>query len=402
VYQPIRPRPRHRMLVSVLLVGILVAGLGFLNYVRPLPTAVANTLPTGSEIGTVQLTWPPNAQSALGATDFGIVASHGPQSPLPTASLAKMITALAVLQKKPLQPGQQGPTITLSQADVDLYNHYLNEQGAVANVQAGEHITEYQALQAMLMVSANNMADTLAIWAFGSLPEYRDYANNLLHQWKLSQTTVGSDASGFTPDTKSTARDLVELGQRVLQQPLLSAISTQDSADVPVAGSLKNSNVRLSHGDLTVLKTGLTDQAGGCLLFTSQVNVAGQPLTMTGAILGAHDLGTALDGAHKLVTSAKPNFIVQMPIAAGQQFGTLTTPWGESAPLTAQANVTIIAWKGAALTPHLELNAINHPVALGAPIGSVVVDSEGNRASSPITLGKAIAAPSFAWRLLRH
>lgn len=402
VYQPPRKRPSHRMLTTTLLVLVLVVGLGIANYVRPLPAAIASTLPAGSDVDSAQLNWPPNAQSALGAINFGVIASHGPQSSLPTASLAKMITALAVLQKKPLQPGQSGPTLTLSTADVDLYNHYLNEQGAVANVQVGEQITEYQALQAMLMVSANNMADTLAIWAFGSLSAYRVYANNMVQHWGLRQTSVGSDASGFLPNTVSTADDLATLGQRVVQQPVLAAISAQESANIPVAGTLKNGNVRLGHAGVTVLKAGLTDQAGGCLLFTSKATVGGQTITMVGAILGAHDLGAAVDGAGKLMASAQPNFVVQTPVAAGEQFGTLKTPWGDSAPLTAKTSVTIVAWKGAALTPRLELNNINHAVELGAPIGSIVVSSKGNRASSPITLGKAIAAPSFSWRLLRH
>ena len=38
----------------------------------------------------------------------------------------------------------------------------------MASVAAGEQISQYQALQAMLIPSANNVADSLARWAFGS------------------------------------------------------------------------------------------------------------------------------------------------------------------------------------------------------------------------------------------
>lgn len=380
----------------------LVSVLGAANYFRPLPSATASTLPTNSDVNTVQLNWPPNTQSALGAINFGELATHGPQSPVPTASLAKIITALTILQKKPLTPGQQGPTLTLTDADVALYNHYLSEDGAVAKVQAGEQITELQALQAMILVSANNMADTLAIWAFGSLPNYQVYANKLVKQWGLAQTTIGSDASGFLPNTTSTAHDLIALAQRSLRQPIMVNINAISSIDIPVAGTIKNGNQRLGRNGIRVLKGGLTDQAGGCLLFKSTTVVNGQAVILIGALLGAHDLGAAVDGATKLAASAKPNFIAQTLVTAGQRFGTVTTPWGESAPLMAQTNVTIVAWKGAAVTPHLELTVINHAMDLGEPIGAVVVNSKGNRASSPITIGKAIAAPPFAWRLLRH
>lgn len=397
-----QPRRRHRTTARILLVLAFITVLGSINYLRPLPAATASTLPTNSNVDTAQLAWPPNAASALGAMNYGVLATHGPQSPLPTASLAKVITALAVLQQKPLSPGKQGPVLTLNDNDVALYNRYLGEDGSVAKVQAGEQLTEYQALQAMLLVSANNMADTLAIWAYGSLPNYTKAANKLVQQWGLAQTTVGADASGFLPSTKSTPDDLVQLAQRALSNPVLASINTMPSANIPVAGILQNSNQRMSKNGITVLKTGLTDQAGGCLLFTATTTVGSQAITLVGAILGAHDLVAALDGASALMASAKQNFVVQTPVLAGQQFGTITTPWGATAPIKAQTSVTIIAWKGAALTPRVELNAIDRAMELGAPVGSIIINSKGNQASSPITLGKAITAPPFSWRLLRH
>jgi D-alanyl-D-alanine carboxypeptidase (penicillin-binding protein 5/6) len=44
-------------------------------------------------------------------------------------------------------------------------------------VQLGEELSEYQALQALLLPSANNIAETLARWAFGSIDAYNAYAN---------------------------------------------------------------------------------------------------------------------------------------------------------------------------------------------------------------------------------
>ena len=38
----------------------------------------------------------------------------------------------------------------------------------MVKVQNGEKISQYQALQAMLLPSGNNMADSMARWAFGA------------------------------------------------------------------------------------------------------------------------------------------------------------------------------------------------------------------------------------------
>src|SRR5690349_6629442 len=102
-----RKRRGLRIVISVLVALLLIAGTGSANYLRPLPPASASTAPLTSEINAVHLNWPLNSQTAIGAVGFGALGTHGPQSPLPVASLAKVITALAILQKKPLKAGQQ-------------------------------------------------------------------------------------------------------------------------------------------------------------------------------------------------------------------------------------------------------------------------------------------------------
>ena len=112
-----------------------------------------------------------------------------------------------------------------------LYDNYASQDGSVVVVSEGEQISEYQALQAMLLPSANNMADTLAVWAYGSMDNYLAYANNLATSLSLKQTHL-ADASGFSAQTVSSASDLVELAQTAMNDPVLTQIVSQRQADI--------------------------------------------------------------------------------------------------------------------------------------------------------------------------
>ena len=85
-----RWKPRFFRVLLLLLVGGLV-----FNYIRPLPHANALVAPLSDSAVSVQLQWPAHGASAIGAQGFGVLETHGQQTPRPTASLAKIITALA-------------------------------------------------------------------------------------------------------------------------------------------------------------------------------------------------------------------------------------------------------------------------------------------------------------------
>ena len=191
------------------------------------------------------------------------------------ASTIKIITALAILDKKPLQTGQQGPYITLGTSDVAIYQDYLRRGGSVAKVAAGEKISQYQALQAMLLPSANNIADSLVIWAFGSQKAYLSYAADFVASIGLKNTHL-ADASGFSPNSTSTAEDLVTAGLKAMRNPVIAEIVAQKQAKIPIAGVIQNVNWLLGKDGIIGIKTGHTDEAGGCYLFASRMIIAGK------------------------------------------------------------------------------------------------------------------------------
>ena len=344
-----RNRRNPRLTRGLIIILIVLAAAAVFGYSRPLPLINPhNSLKLGAQ-GVTKLDWPSSGQAAVGAVNYGLLASSGYQTPKPTASIAKLVTALAVLNKYPLGPGQQGPVITLTAADVALYDQYAAEDGSVVTVQAGEQITEYQALEAMMLPSANNMADSLAIWAFGSLSNYGTFANQFVTTLGLKNTHIGSDASGFLPDTTSTATDLVTLGMDVLKTPVLAAITDETQATLPVVGVVNNVNWLLGQDGIIGIKTGNSNQAGGVYLFAADDNVnSSQTVTIVGAVQGLANLQTALDQTVTLLTSVKQNFTLSTLVKAGQVVGYYQTPWKDIIPATAKNDLSAVIWKGTA------------------------------------------------------
>lgn len=378
---------------------VALAALG-LNYARPLPQATASVVSVSSELEALGLKWP-SSPAAIGARGFGALSVNGSQAPRPTASLAKIITALAVLEKQPLAKGEQGQPIIITAADMDLFEKYYRIGGAVVRVEVGKSITQYQALQAVLLPSANNIADMLAVWAFGSMDAYIDYANKMVKRMGLHDTVVADDASGMSPATKSTVRDLIRLGEYALSHPVIAEVVAQPSAAIPMHGVVYSANSRLGYNNIIGIKTGLTDEAGGCFLFAANHEVDGQTITIVGVIMGAKDLATALAQSEPLLNSAKPYFATKTVIKAGEVFATVSTPWDSSADVVAKQDVTLLTWKGNTLTPQIKLDKINRSLPTGSEVGTALVASGTNSASTPLVLHEPLAGPNWLWRLTR-
>lgn len=381
---------------------IVVVSGGTINYFRPLPAAATTETQLNPEIGTVSLAWPSDgATAAIGAVGYGVLTNDG-NDRLPTASIAKLITALTILKAKPLLLGQSGPTLTLTNRDVDLYNSYVVQDGSVVNVVAGEQLSEYQALLAMLLPSANNIADSLALWAYGSLSSYADNANQLIQALGVHDTTVGSDASGLSPTTMSTPADLVSLGIAALQNPVLAQIVAQPNANLPVVGTVQNVNFLLGKDGINGIKTGNSDQANGCYLFSAPYSVSGHTITIVGAIMNAPTLANALNDALPLLSSTERGFVTRTPVLAGQRFGDIKTQWGAQATIIAAGKVSLLAWQGAELTPHRSVEAIRQAHPAGTIVGTIVLSSGSYESGTTLVLKQALPPPNVWWRLTRH
>jgi D-alanyl-D-alanine carboxypeptidase (penicillin-binding protein 5/6) len=355
---------------------------------------------TAEDDADAQLNWPSYGQAAVGAAGYGILATHNATAPLATASIAKVVTAVCVLAKHPLSSSEAGPTITLSQEDVDLYNSYVSQDGSVMSVRVGQQLTERQALESMLLKSANNMADSLAIWAFGSLNSYSRYANQYAQQLGMTATTIGSDASGFNPDTVSTAGDLVKLGEAAMQNPALAQIVGERLATIPAVGIIYNTNALLGQNGIVGIKTGNSDQDTGAFLYAASYQQAGQTITVYGAIMGAPSLARAQDDAITLLQSTEAGFSPHSLVTAGQPIGRYRLPWGKTYQVVAENDITLLGWQSRAPITHISLARLNVPAKNGTEVGTLSARaSSGTSYGSSLILQRSVAKPSIWWRL---
>ena len=381
---------------------VLVLGTyGAAAYTKPTPALAAKTTADQSTTNNVSLAWPAHGEAAVGAMGYGILATHGTQKAQPTASVAKVMAALATLKAHPLKVGEQGPTLTITQADVDNYNAYVAEEGSVAKVAVGEKITEYQALQAMLLPSADNIADTLAKWSYGSISSYSSTANAMAASLGMNDTHFGTtDASGYAPDTTSTAHDLILLGQAALQDPVVAQIVSQPTATVPVAGTIQNVNWLLGKDGINGIKTGNTDQAGGVYLFSAKETfVGGQTVTILGIIMDTSaTLQQTLDEAIPLLQSVESNFKLTPLVSQGQVMGTYDVPWVGAVNAVAGGSLSAVTWQGQSASPTVTLKSLDAPIVKGTQIGTVSYDKVSNQ-TVPVVVEQNVPSPTWHWRL---
>ncbi|HEY2278569.1 MAG TPA: hypothetical protein VGI00_09445 [Streptosporangiaceae bacterium] len=257
------------------------------------------------------VSWPADGVSAAGISGYGVTDGPGATRPVPIASVAKLMTAYVILQNHPLPANESGPEITVEPSEAAEYPSQVADGDSLVAVAAGETLTERQALEALLLPSADNMAWILARWDAGRQDAFAARMNAAARSLAMTGTSY-TDPSGLDPSTTSTAVDQVRLALAALQVPALAAIAAEPTAVVPVAGVVRNTNTLLGQDGIVGLKTGSTQAAGGCFLVAAWREVGGhrtlivaatfgQPGTagtiLPNALRAGHDLMLALDAA---------------------------------------------------------------------------------------------------------
>jgi D-alanyl-D-alanine carboxypeptidase (penicillin-binding protein 5/6) len=100
------------------------------------------------------------------------------------------------------------------------------------------------------------------------------------------RSTDYTDPSGFDPSTVSTAPDQLVLLLAALENLTLASLLGTRSAELPVAGTVTNTNTLLGRDGFVAGKTGSDDAAGGCLVFRAMRTVDGKQVVITGVVLG--------------------------------------------------------------------------------------------------------------------
>ncbi|TMM17175.1 MAG: D-alanyl-D-alanine carboxypeptidase [Actinobacteria bacterium] len=276
-----------RMLLVGLLVVIAAIAAALGCQLPASSSTVAHRGAAGESVSSA--VWPAFGQAAFQIGQSQVHAGPN-QHAAPIASVAKVMTAYLVLRDHPLRLGEDGPTITLTDADVADTERRGRQRESVVSVAAGEQLTEWQALQALLLPSANNIAAVLARWDAGSADRFVARMNAIARSLGMSHTRY-TDPSGYDDATVSTAADQVRIVDRAMRLPVFASIVATPSATLPVAGTVRNTDTLLGHDGFVGVKTGSDDAAGGCFAFRAIRWIDGKRTTITGVVLGqpGHD-----------------------------------------------------------------------------------------------------------------
>ncbi len=395
------------MLVLLALVGTYLP----VALLAPVPaaTAVLTDAPAVSS-APVTLAAPNGGSSAIGiATAPGEVTTlgtSGTADAVPIASITKAVTALVVLDAKPIPEGGDGPDIAITDADAAILQATIAENGSWASVYPGQVLSERQVIEIMMLESANNYSVTLTNWAFGGTDAYLAAAAAWLATQGLTGTTV-VDTSGLDPGSRSTTHDLQRIASLVLADPVLGAIVRTATDQVPELGEIENTNTLIGTAGIDGVKTGTTDEAGFCLLFSASV-VAGTgadapTVQLVGVVLGAPGEDALHAAVLALLQSAQSGFQALPIVTAGDVLGRYTTPWGAAADIVAGGSLSETVWSQTSVARDATARDVSDG-ASGTEVGTARYTVTGTTLGGgeltvPLVLAAELDGPDVWWRL---
>jgi D-alanyl-D-alanine carboxypeptidase (penicillin-binding protein 5/6) len=203
--------------------------------------------------------FPGAAPSYLVAVDGEVVWARAPDAPRAPASLVKVLAALVVRESP-----RDGEWITVSE-------RAAAETGSRIGLRAGEQVRVRDALEAMLVASANDACRALAEHVAGSARAFVGRMNRLAAALGLDATRIGDPCGHDVRGQRTTARDLWRLTRAALGDAEVRRIvalrsvrlATRDGR-VLAAPSSNALLGRLPGAD--GVKTGFTGQAGKCVV----------------------------------------------------------------------------------------------------------------------------------------
>jgi D-alanyl-D-alanine carboxypeptidase (penicillin-binding protein 5/6) len=380
-----------------------VVGLLTFQLLRPLPAIAATTfLPAATRLGAAApvLPWPTIGSAALSVSGLGTIGTHGPQTALPLASTAKIMTGLVILADHPLKLTEPGPMVPVTAADAATYQSEKNQGQSVFPVAAGEQLSEYQALQALLVPSGNNIAELLAAWDAGSSGAFVDKMNARASALHLAQTRY-VDSTGLSPLSVGSPQDLITLAQSALQDPVFAEIVAQPEANLPVAGRVFNVNAVVGQDGIVGVKTGSSGAAGACLVFAANVKADNQPAQLFGAIMGLPTLDDVFTSTTDLLHAVVPALHYASVLSTNQVIAEYQAPWGDSATVFAEQDINWVVFDGMVLKQRSDLSKVKAPLPSGSSVGTLTLDVGEHHAQLPLRTTEPIFEPDIFWRLIR-
>uniref|UniRef100_UPI001FC91BFB D-alanyl-D-alanine carboxypeptidase family protein n=1 Tax=Streptomyces recifensis TaxID=67355 RepID=UPI001FC91BFB len=405
---PVRTLVR-RVKIWTPLVILLVVVLGVVQAMRALPQPTLALTAKDSytfQGGKPDIPWPADGQAALDVQGIGSFGSSGSGKPVPIASVAKVMTAYLILRDHPLKSGAEGPKISIDKAAQDQSKA---GQESTVDVTQGDKITQREALEGVLIASANNVARLLARWDAGSEKAFVAKMNAAAKGLGMSGTTY-TDPSGLTNSTVSTAADQVKLAKAAMQQPVFREVAAMMSYTDYKGTYHSNWNQLVGHNNVVGIKTGTTTSALGNLVFAAKQDVGGETRMVIGAVLrqppGGREntiLSAALDHSDALIRAAQGALKSETVLKKGTVVGYVDDGLGGRTPVEVTEDVKAAGWAGLKVRLSFTSGTIPHTAKAGTEVGSLTL-GDGSSAGAvkvPVALRADLAEPGLGAKLTR-
>ncbi|WP_371661824.1 D-alanyl-D-alanine carboxypeptidase [Streptomyces sp. NBC_00280] len=374
---------------------------------RPLPSPELTLTAEDSytfEGTAAALPWPSEGQGWMDVNGVGTMGKFGDQKPIAIGSVAKTMTAYVVLKGHALKTGEDGPSITVDPTAEKEGGYNQSGESTLNTVRAGDKLTLQQAISAIMIPSANNIARLLARWDAGSEAAFIEKMNAAAKELGMTNTTY-TDPSGLKETTVSTAEDQVRLGNAVVKIPALVAITSAASWTDPSGYNWPNYNELPFKMGAIGIKTGSTSAAGGNLLFAARKEVGGETVTIVGAVLGQHKptiLKTANEVSRTALTAAEDALVAAKILKKGDVVGYVDDGLGGQTPVVLSKDVTAVGWAGRKVELSFVAADLPHSAKAGTAVGSLTVgDGKGGAVKVPVQLQKDLVEPGFDKKLTR-
>jgi D-alanyl-D-alanine carboxypeptidase (penicillin-binding protein 5/6) len=397
-------RRSARLLLALPVTAVVFVGI---QAARPEPGQAVTVKASVKTAAGPGISWPASREAAMSIEGLGRMQTRGRQAPVPIASLAKIMTAYLVLKAHPLADGAAGPALVITKAQAAVYGPDLAASESVVKVRAGESLTERQALEALLLPSADNIADILAQWDAGSIPAFVTRMNAQARELGMRQTRY-TDPSGLASTTVSTARDQLILVRRAMAIPAFASIVAMPAADLPVAGTVENFDYDLGRGGVIGVKTGSDSAALGCWAFAARRTVGGTSRVVYGTVLGVPAtreglVEPALGAGMALVGSVSAIVRRVTVLPAGAVVGQLTAPWRASpVPIITSRALTGLTMPGVPVKLHFAPRRLSgNSDSRGELAGTLSATGIAGVSSTNLLVARSAAGPSMTWRVSR-
>ncbi|MFA1539922.1 D-alanyl-D-alanine carboxypeptidase family protein [Actinomadura monticuli] len=394
-------KSKRRGLVVLVAALVLVVGVVAGQLIRPVPDPTIRLAVASSHAFPGQapaLPWPAAGQAAVYVEGLGTMGSSGGAAPTPTASVAKVMTAFVYLREHPLRPGEPGPVLTVSPEAAAQIPMRRKREESLLGVTANQRLTQRKALEALLIISANDVAHELARWDSGDERAFVAKMNAAAAELGMTSTRY-TDPSGYDSGTVSTAQDQVKLLTAAMDIPAFAEIAN-NRAYVPDNGGAAREGGNFLLGQYGVVggKTGYTDAAGGNFVFAARKSVSGVRTLIIGAVMGQRSPSAAgaVTAAARLVTAAEGALTAVTLAPKGATVARVDDGLGGTTPLRAAAPVTVVGWSGLTVAVGVTGDP-PHRGGAGERVGAL----RAGAAAVPLRLGRTLDEPPYLRRLIR-